>query len=236
MAASIVPSTITLSPAFKPSVIIQFVPFCPTTFTGRGSILPSDVTTITVSFSPRVTACCGTRNAFKTPASGSFTRTNMPLISAWSGLGTAARTMTWPVLSSTELSINSRRPLCSYSLPSSKRMLTSTPSLRTRSPASSCCRRRSKSVDDCWIFTYSTSVWRMVAICVLPALTNAPSVTKDWPIMPLMGAVMWAWFTLTCAERMAACAALIEASAERLASTAASYSCLLMASAATKGW
>ncbi len=72
MAAIMVPSTMTLSPAFKPSVIIQFVPFWPTTFTGRGSILPSGVTTITVSFSPRVTACCGTRNAFKNAGQRQF--------------------------------------------------------------------------------------------------------------------------------------------------------------------
>jgi hypothetical protein len=87
------------------------LPFwAPPTLTGRGATLPSGATTITLSPWPeRVTACCGSRMALPALACSSCTRTYMPGSSRPCGLGTSARSVTWPLPGSTLRSENSRR-------------------------------------------------------------------------------------------------------------------------------
>ena len=110
----------------------------------------------TISVSPcwvRVTACCGTVIALLACACSMRTRTYRPGSSSPLGLGTSARSVTWPVVESTVRSENSSLPGCAYSLPSSSTMRTlaaSAPLARLNWPASSARRSFSTSLAD-WV-------------------------------------------------------------------------------------
>ena len=104
----------TFSPGCSPSLTSHWLFWAVLTFTGRRVILPSSLTTLTLSpASVRVTACWGRAMALDAWACSMRTRTYMPGSSRPLGLGTSARSVTWPVELSTVRSVNSSLPLSS---------------------------------------------------------------------------------------------------------------------------
>ncbi len=115
------PSTITCSPAFRPSSTTHWLPCAAPILSVRGAACrrhrpPSRCRPAAV----RVTACCGSRMrlAAAGPAPAARARTGRAAAGP-SGLGTSARSVTWPVVGSTVRSENSSLPGVRYSLPSS---------------------------------------------------------------------------------------------------------------------
>ena len=148
----------------------------------------------------------------------STARTYMPGSRVPSGLGTSARSVTWPVLSSTVRSVNSSAPLCGYSVPSSNWMRTLALSPWPSAALSLPLARPWRSfitADAGWVmFTYTGSIcWTVASGVAAPWPTSAPSVTSARPMRPLMGEVtvaydrlIWAVFRLARATAMSAAA------------------------------
>ncbi len=102
----------TFSPGLRPSSTTHWLPMALPIFTLRGAGLLSGPTTSTVSpVEPRVTACCGSSTADGSSAWATRTRTYWPGSSRPSGLGTSARSVTWPEVGSTLRSVNSSLPV-----------------------------------------------------------------------------------------------------------------------------
>ncbi|MCG3190733.1 MAG: hypothetical protein LKCHEGNO_03555 [Burkholderiaceae bacterium] len=109
------------------------------------------------------------------------------------GLGTSARSITWPDVGSTDRSVNSSLPGRGSSLPSSSSTRTSAPcplgSLRNWL-ASSIRRSRSTSALGCVKLTYTLPIcWIVASSVASAALTSAPSVTTARPMCPAIGAL-----------------------------------------------
>jgi len=148
------PSTITCSPALRPSSTTHWLSLAVPTLTLRLLSLPSAPTTVTVS--PcwvRVTACCGSAMALSTWACSMRTRTYRPGSSSPLGLGTSARRVTWPVVGSTVRSVNSSLPGRAYSLPPSsttRTLAAPAPSARLSLPSAIARRSANASLAD-WV-------------------------------------------------------------------------------------
>ncbi len=108
------PSTITRSPAVRPDVTSHRSPMAREASMVRCSTLPSTPSTSAVA-SPlglREMACWGTSSASCLTPSLSTARTYILGSSSWRGFGNTARSVTAPVLSSTDTSENCSRPVC----------------------------------------------------------------------------------------------------------------------------
>jgi hypothetical protein len=106
------PSTITCSPAFRPSSTDPLAVLRAADL-DRCAAPPCRRRRPPSRCRPggeRVTACCGSRMALLALACSSCTRTYMPGSSMARGLGTSARSVTWPVVGSTVRSENSSLP------------------------------------------------------------------------------------------------------------------------------
>ncbi len=142
------PSTMTCSPAFRPSSTIHCEPTEPPMRTGRGAgLLPSPTTSTVSPLAARVTACCGSSTAPLICPCTSRVRTYMPGSRRACGLATSARSVTCAEVGSTERSENSSRPRCGSSLPSSSTMRTGAdsagalppPAARSRATSATAC-------------------------------------------------------------------------------------------------